>query len=78
MSHRGAIGGLLLIRYCNFQKPVQRKNRQRHNASQTMRSTPPAATQLPGTADGSRHALRKSLGLADLIPMQVLLVVGIT
>jgi glutamate:GABA antiporter len=36
----------------------------------------PSGTQATG--EGARHGLRKSLGLADLIPMQVLLVVGIT
>jgi amino acid transporter len=35
-------------------------------------------TESPDTGEAATHALRKSLGLRDLIPMQVLLVVGIT
>jgi amino acid transporter len=43
-----------------------------------MSSTTPTSSVVPGTAEDARQPLRKSLGLADLIPMQVLLVVGIT
>jgi len=37
-----------------------------------------SSTESPGSGEAATHALRKSLGLRDLIPMQVLLVVGIT
>jgi amino acid transporter len=43
-----------------------------------MQSTMTSITEAPDTGEAATHALRKSLGLRDLIPMQLLLVVGIT
>ncbi|MGP8259386.1 MAG: APC family permease [Acidobacteriaceae bacterium] len=36
------------------------------------------AGQMPGDEQAQSHALRRTLGLRDLVPMQILLVVGIT
>jgi amino acid transporter len=43
-----------------------------------LKSPAAPASETPLTSERAQHALRKSLGLADLIPMQVLLVVGVT